>query len=147
MALQVLYTSELQGEPLSELLESGGVMTEKDAILTEYAMTLIEGVESHKDAIDARLAATSENWAVTRMPIVDKTILRLAAYEMEYLDEIPISVAINEAVELAKTFGGEDESPRFVNGVLGRIAKALEAEKAQQEAAPETDKDASEVES
>lgn len=60
------------------------------------------------------------------MPIVDRSILRLAAYEMMYVDDVPVSVSINEAVELAKDFGGEDESPRFVNGVLGRIAKRLE---------------------
>ena len=81
-------------------------------------------------AIDKHLAATSENWALARMPIVDRSILRLATYEMMYVDDVPTSVTINEAVELAKDFGGEDESPRFVNGVLGRIAKILDEEKA-----------------
>ena len=57
---------------------------------------------------------------------VELTILRLAAYEIYFDEDVPTSVAINEAVELAKDFGGEDESPRFVNGVLGRIAKQLE---------------------
>ena len=60
------------------------------------------------------------------MPIVDRSILRLATYEMMYVEDVPTSVSINEAVELAKDFGGEDESPRFVNGVLGRIAKRLD---------------------
>ena len=60
------------------------------------------------------------------MPIVDRSILRLAVYEMMFVGEVPTSVCINEAIELAKDFGGEDESPRFVNGVLGRIARRLE---------------------
>lgn len=91
-----------------------------------YALTLVRGIEAHRCAIDDQLVATSENWSLVRMPIVDRSILRLAAYEMMYVDDVPVSVAINEAVELAKDFGGEDESPRFVNGVLGRIAKRLE---------------------
>ena len=62
------------------------------------------------------------------MPVVDRAILRIAVYEMLYVDEVPVSVAINEAVELAKMYGGEDESSRFVNGVLGRIARAEESE-------------------
>ena len=60
------------------------------------------------------------------MPIVDRSILRLAAYEIMFVEDVPTSVAINEAVELAKDFGGEDDSPRFVNGVLGRIAKDID---------------------
>ena len=64
------------------------------------------------------------------MPVVDRAILRLATYEMLYVDTVPISVTISEAVELAKAYGGEDESSRFVNGVLGRIALKLEAEAA-----------------
>ena len=73
-----------------------------------------------------RLASTSENWSVDRMPVVDRALLRLAVYEMVYVDDVPVSVAINEAVELAKAYGGEDESSRFVNGVLGRIARTME---------------------
>ena len=60
------------------------------------------------------------------MPVVDRALLRLAVYEMVYVDDVPVSVAINEAVELAKIYGGEDESSRFVNGVLGRIARTME---------------------
>jgi N utilization substance protein B len=60
------------------------------------------------------------------MPLVDRAILRLATFEMLYLDDVPCSVSINEAVELAKSFGGEDESSRFVNGVLGKIAGHLD---------------------
>ena len=124
-ALQVLYTSEIQNAHPSVVTTSERLLYE-DGDLPEYAQRLAEGVEAHQAEIDRMLASTSENWALARMPIVDRSILRLATFEMAYVDDVPVSVTINEAVELAKDFGGEDESPRFVNGVLGRIAKRLE---------------------
>lgn len=175
-AVQVLYTSELQGESPSKLLDEGLclVATEADpepappegadeapsefgriceGALTEYALGLIRGVQEHQAAIDERLEGASENWALSRMPIVDRSILRMAVYEMFQREDVPVSVSINEAVELAKAFGGEDDSPRFVNGVLGRIARTMdeapelvvadtgeaEAEKASEAAAPAAD--------
>lgn len=128
-ALALLYTSEITDEGATKIAEEGRYLAE-DGPLPEYAEALVRGIEAHRAAIDKHLAATSENWALARMPIVDRSILRLAAYEMMYVADVPTSVTINEAVELAKDFGGEDESPRFVNGVLGRIAKILEAEAA-----------------
>ncbi|MEA5020871.1 MAG: transcription antitermination factor NusB [Gordonibacter sp.] len=126
-ALALLYTSEITDEGATKIAEEGRFLTEEGS-LPEYAQVLVRGVESHRVGIDKHLAATSENWALGRMPIVDRSILRLAIYEMMYVDDVPTSVAINEAVELAKDYGGEDDSPRFVNGVLGRIAKMLEEE-------------------
>ena len=177
-AVQVLYTSELQGESPSKLLDEGLclVATEADpepappevadeapsefgriceGALTEYALGLIRGVQEHQAAIDERLEGASENWALSRMPIVDRSILRMAVYEMFQREDVPVSVSINEAVELAKAFGGEDDSPRFVNGVLGRIARTMdeapelvvasaeeaEAGKASEDAAPAADAD------
>ncbi len=126
-ALQVLYTSEITDESPAAIAE-GNSRLDEDGPLPEYALKLVLGVESHRCAIDNHLAATSENWSLARMPIVDRSILRLATFEMMYIDDVPTSVTINEAVELAKDFGGEDESHRFVNGILGRIAKMLEGE-------------------
>lgn len=125
-ALQVLYTSEITDASPTAIAETGDGRLAEDGPLPAYALALVRGIEAHRCAIDDQLVATSENWSLARMPIVDRSILRLAAYEMMYVDDVPVSVAINEAVELAKDFGGEDESPRFVNGVLGRIAKRLE---------------------
>ncbi len=126
-ALQILYTSEItEKSPTAIAEEDGGGRLVEDGPLPAYALSLVRGLEAHRCAIDDHLAATSENWSLARMPIVDRSILRLAAYEMMFVDDVPVSVAINEAVELAKDFGGEDESPRFVNGVLGRIAKRLD---------------------
>lgn len=141
-ALQVLYTSEIKGTRPSDLLDSGLVLEDDGKSLSDYAIGLIEGVDEKMLPIDVRLNSTSENWKLNRMPIVDRCILRLATYEMLFVDEVPVSVAINEAVELAKDFGGEDESPRFVNGVLGRIARQLEEDAKDSEAARRREEEA-----
>ena len=141
-ALQVLYTSEIKGTRPSDLLDSGLVLEDDGKSLSDYAIGLIEGVDEKMLPIDVRLNSTSENWKLNRMPIVDRCILRLATYEMLFVDEVPVSVAINEAVELAKDFGGEDESPRFVNGVLGRIARQLEEDAKDPEAAHRREEEA-----
>ena len=146
-AVQVLYTSELTGKSPSELLDCGLCLVAREApadeaeaaeagafgrieegTLTDYALALIHGVEANQAQVDERIEAASENWALSRMPIVDRSILRLAVFEMFNCDDVPVSVSINEAVELAKGFGGEDDSPRFVNGVLGRIARSVEGD-------------------
>lgn len=130
-ALSLLYSSDIANTDIIEVIEEGCYPA--DLELSEYAEQLVQGVVDYRDDIDGRLASTSENWAVDRMPVVDRAILRLATYEMVYVDEVPVSVAINEAVELAKSYGGEDESPRFVNGVLGRIARMLEGASADEQ--------------
>lgn len=124
-ALQVLYSSELTDVSSDSIVNQGLCCTAGEP-LSDYAVRLIRGVSAHVRDIDARLVDISENWSLLRMPIVDRSILRLAAFEMLYMDEIPVSVSVNEAVELAKAFGGEDESPRFVNGVLGRLSRQME---------------------
>lgn len=125
-ALSLLYSSDITESNAAEMIEGGSYPD--DLNLTDYAEQLVAGTVEHCAEIDERLAATSENWAVDRMPVVDRAILRLATYEMLFVDEVPVSVAINEAVDLAKAYGGEDESSRFVNGVLGRIARTIEGE-------------------
>ena len=121
-ALAILYSSDIVESSAASIVEEGSYPA-GDIQLSEYAEALVEGVSEHLAEIDEKLVATSENWALDRMPVVDRAILRLAVYEMLYVDEVPVSVAINEAVELAKAYGGEDESSRFVNGVLGRISR------------------------
>lgn len=87
----------------------------------EYAETLIRGYSDHAGRIDDLIAAHAEGWALDRMPAVDRAILRVAAFELAYATEVPPAVAVNEAVELAKALS-TDNSPRFVNGVLGQLA-------------------------
>ena len=112
----------------AEAAEAGAFGRIEEGTLTDYALALIHGVEANQAQVDERIEAASENWALSRMPIVDRSILRLAVFEMFNCDDVPVSVSINEAVELAKGFGGEDDSPRFVNGVLGRIARSMEGD-------------------
>ena len=125
-ALQLLYSAEITGTPASAVVESG-IAPEETGAIDDYARRLIAGVEEHCQDIDGILDEVSENWSLGRMPCVDRAILHIALFEMLYLAEVPVSVSINEAVELAKDFGGQDESHRFVNGVLGTIAKKVES--------------------
>jgi N utilization substance protein B len=121
MAMQILYQREITGESVASILGNQSYSTE-DGEPDEFCRALVTGVESHLPDIDETLGTVSENWSVSRMPLVDRNILRLATFEVLFVDDVPSSVAINEAVELAKVFGGEDSS-KFVNGVLGKIAE------------------------
>lgn len=120
-ALQVLYQREITGDTAGRIFASHSYSLE-DGEPDPYCRELAEGVEEHLTEIDDTIGGVSENWSVSRMPFVDRNILRIAAYELLYEPDVPASVAINEAVELAKVYGGEDSS-KFVNGVLGRIAE------------------------
>lgn len=135
MAAQVLYSGVIRNVKATKLLQDGNIACLDDP-LTDYAYALIEGVETHGEEIDGRLESISENWSVSRMPVMDLTILRIALFEMLYIESVPISVSINEAVELAKRFGGEEDSPRFVNGMLGNVARQLEESSLAQAASP-----------
>jgi len=90
----------------------------------QFLKILVEGVLKHINKLDKIISRFSEKWEIERMSAVDRNIMRLALYEMLYRDDIPNAVSINEAVELAKKFGGE-ESWRFVNGILGKYVKTL----------------------
>ena len=90
-----------------------------------FSRELVLGVIANLKEIDSRIGAASTHWSLGRMSRVDRNILRLATYEIMFRADIPLSVTINEAIEIAKRFGAED-SPMFVNGVLDHIAKMLE---------------------
>jgi N utilization substance protein B len=123
-ALQVMYQGDiLDVDPV--LLVKQGRLASDTQLLGDYAKKLLAGATEHLGAVDERIEKASENWSLDRMPAVDRSLLRLAAYEMVYVNDVPVSVSINEAVNLAKRFGGDD-SPRFVNGILGRIATQIE---------------------
>jgi len=121
LAMQILYQRDITGEGVTYILNTKAYSVE-DGEPDEFCRELLAGVEQHLPEIDETIGAVSENWSVSRMPLVDRNILRLATYELLFDSEVPASVAINEAVELAKVFGGEDSS-KFVNGVLGKIAE------------------------
>lgn len=131
-ALQILYQREVTGESVGRILDEASYSVE-DGEPSEYCRELVVGVEQELERIDRTLAEVSEHWSVSRMPYVDRNILRVATYEILERPDVPNGVVIDEAVELAKVYGGEDSS-KFVNGVLGRIAERAEsAESASEE--------------
>jgi N utilization substance protein B len=111
-ALSGLWAGLLDGE-------QGEKPAEADEI--EFAQRLVSAVDENKEEIDKLIDSASKNWRLVRMPTVDRNILRLATGEMLLMSDVPVSVSINEAVELAKRFG-DKESRAFVNGILDRIA-------------------------
>jgi N utilization substance protein B len=128
LALQALYQIDLLGGDETdarslalfwEHFEPGG-----EAEVVAFARELVEGVRTHRERIDALIAASAEHWRLPRLSRVDLSVLRLATFELLGRPEIPHSVTLNEAVEIARRFGSE-ESAGFVNGVLDHIARQL----------------------
>jgi N utilization substance protein B len=113
-AFLVLYQSDVNGSPIEETLARWRAYR---GDLEEHAVRLARGVEREREDLDALLSEVAEGWPVHRMNAVDRTILRLALYEMLFIEDVPPEVAINEAMELAKGFSSE-EAPAFVGGVL-----------------------------
>jgi N utilization substance protein B len=113
-AFLVLYQSDVNEIPVEATFER---WRSYRGDLDEYAVRLASGVEREKDDLDALLSEVSVGWPVHRMSAIDRTILRLALYEMRCVEDVPPEVAVSEAVELAKGFSGE-EAPAFVGGVL-----------------------------
>ena len=102
------------------VLDKSGItetLTEEDVAFSD---AVLSGIETHQEEIDPLISELAIGWSIERMPRVDLSILRVAIYEMMYRRDIPYSVSINEAVELAKKFGG-DEAPAFVNGILAKL--------------------------
>lgn len=120
-ALEILYQRDITGVSARRIMDEGTYSLESGEP-DEFCKSLVEGVESDIEQLDELIGTTSQHWSVSRMPLVDRNILRVATYELLNMHETPASVAINEAVELAKVYGGEDSS-KFVNGVLGKIAE------------------------
>lgn len=127
LALQALYETDSVGHEsvlsLSRLLASKKLSEEGAA----FAGELLRGVIRHKEQIDQNIRRYAPAWPVEQIPTIDRNILRLAIFEILFDKKVPVKVAINEAVELAKRFGG-DNSPRFVNGVLGSISDLVVGE-------------------
>jgi N utilization substance protein B len=95
---------------------------EPEAEVLDYARSLVAGVQEHHADLDLLIVKYADRWAIERMPVIDRSLLRMALFELLWGDDIPVAVAINEAVELAKSLSTED-SGRFVNGLLGKIAE------------------------
>ena len=123
-AVQYLYQQDIHGDHTTDLRPDFWAFREAKASVREYAENLIAGVNAQRTDVNARIVKYVENFGIERLAAVDRNILRLAIYEMFYCMETPPVVAINEAIEIARKFGGEDSS-RFVNGVLDKIKGEL----------------------
>ncbi|MFF6846989.1 transcription antitermination factor NusB [Streptomyces antimycoticus] len=122
-AFQILFEADQRGTTVQIVLADWIRLARTDdrqPPVSEYTMQLVEGYARHIDRIDELIATYAVGWTLDRMPVVDRNILRLGAYELVWEDETPDAVVIDEAVQLAKEFS-TDDSPAFVNGLLGRI--------------------------
>lgn len=119
-ALDVLFEADQRSQDpvvvLSERLPAA------DPPIPEYAVTLVEGVQAHRERIDELLSTYSQGWTIDRMPAVDRQVLRIGTFELLWCDDVPDAVAVDEAVELARSLS-TDDSPSFVNGLLGRLLR------------------------
>lgn len=120
LAMQTLYESQFQPNQSAISLLERNVHATNHGDGWTFSRQLVEGTKTHTTAIDDLIAKAAPEWPLDQVAVVDKSILRLAIYELLYSPDVPAKVVINEAVELAKTFGGVNSS-KFVNGVLGTI--------------------------
>ena len=124
----MLFQADVRQVPLAEIVraEAGRAAGEPDRQASWlYAREIVDGVEDHRAEIDDLLIGYAQGWTLDRMPNVDRAILRIASWELLYNDEVPMAVAIDEAVILAQEYSTED-SARFVNGILARVAQHAE---------------------
>lgn len=126
-ALQCLYAIDLTGYDRDEVLEAFWEMMPTKPGQKQYATQLVKGVCDEAADLDARIAGAVESWNPERIGTVERASLRIALFEMLHMEDVPARVAINEAIEVVKEFGN-DEAPRFVNGVLDRLRRQLEDE-------------------
>ena len=120
-AVDVLYEADIRsGDRLTLLRER---LTDETPPVNEHTVRLVEGVAEHSARIDELIDTHASNWSIDRLPDVDRAILRMAVFELLWVDDVPDAVVIDEAVELAKALS-TDDSPAYVNGVLGAILAA-----------------------
>ena len=120
LALQILYSMDMLGDDTDELFDGLGELVSPKQAPSNFCRRLVRGVIDHRSDLDRIIEAHSSNWKVYRMSGVDRNILRLAAFEMLYCEDIPAKVSINEAIEMGKKFGTDETGP-FVNGVLDAV--------------------------
>jgi N utilization substance protein B len=128
-ALQMLYFCDIGRADPVDALDAYFAEHAPDApdAVRQFAGELVRGAIADIPALDALIGRHAEHWRVDRLAVIDRLILRMATWELQHVPDTPPAVVINEAIELAKTFG-TDESPRFVNGVLDAIRKTLEGQ-------------------
>lgn len=124
VTLEVLYEYDIANHKPGEILSQRLEETPLDNSGVEFASQLVHGVLEHLGGMDVLIARYAPEWPLEQMAVIDRNILRIAIFEFIASEETPVKVAINEAVELAKTYGS-DSAPRFINGVLGTLAEQI----------------------
>ncbi len=126
-ALQALYLCDVGRVDSGVALETvfAEHLPDAEPAVRAFAATLVEGVIAERTGLDALIAAHSQHWRIARMAVIDLLVLRIGAWELQHQPDTPPAVVLNEAIELAKSFG-TDDSPKFVNGVLDAIRKKLQ---------------------
>ena len=119
LALQMLYENDVSGTAADEMFRRSEDLRKAPQSLRDFTERLVSGTLAHRDVLDAMISKQADHWRLVRMPVVDRNILRLAVYEMSEL-QTPAPVVIDEALELARQFSG-DESVSFINGVLDAV--------------------------
>lgn len=122
LALKILYQVEISGSPLESVFTDFWENHVYQSEIRGFTESLAKGAVEHREDIDKKISTYADNWDMSRMAVIDRVLLRLAAYEIQYRDDIPHAVSINEALEIAKKYS-TGESSRFINGVLDRVAK------------------------
>lgn len=124
-AVILLYQKDLLGKNTEELIENDR-LNEKS--FDEFALKLINGVVTNLKEIDEVICSIVENWSLDRIAVIDRNILRVAIYEMLHEKDIPLKVSVDEAIEIAKSLGQKDDTPKFINGVLGKFLNSISLE-------------------
>jgi len=124
-AMKLLYQFQMRNDDIEEQVALFLSETENlEGVEKDYFLDIVRGVMKNRIELDGLIMSHAKGWILARMPKVDLAIMRLAIYELRFRKDIPWNVSINEAVELAKKFGGE-QSKAFINGVLGKVAAQL----------------------
>jgi N utilization substance protein B len=124
-AIVLLYQRDLLNKKISDILKNDMLAGRE---YDQFTLRLINGVDRNHKKIDRMIKDVVENWTLERIAIIDRNILRVAIYEMLYEDDIPLKVSVDEAIEISKSLGQKEDTPKFVNGVLGKILSDINSQ-------------------
>ena len=121
-AVILLYQMDLLKKSPEEIVENDQLVGKK---FDEFSLKLVNGVTDNLKEIDKIISSTVQNWSLDRIAVIDRNILRVAIYEMIHEDDIPLKVSVDEAIEIAKSLGQKPDTPKFINGVLGKFLNKI----------------------
>lgn len=121
-AITLLYQSDLMGKDIETIIQNEQLLGIE---VDDFTKELATGVYSKRKDLNAIIEGVVKNWTLDRIAIIDLNILRVAVFEMYYLEDIPLKVSVDEAIEIAKILGQKDDTPKFINGILGKILTNL----------------------